>query len=877
MTRGSYPKAMQRIGNSEFMADSSSKGSKHFLRLDTKAHLQMLIPKSISPESEAGLEQYSISMCFRFPKKIPPQGAAVLGVGSLAVRATPTGILHLQGLSGSSDIPSRRSIVHNEWSIVTLTADCVSKHVVLWVDGNIVHEQSDLHGLCELRDTTARVLGCHVALCSKAISGIQSVCADLRMVEIDTCVLSLGEILAIHVPLGVWSCSCGARSGPAFSTCRSCSAEKRKSAPRPAGDAHPDKPGLTIVVNQSFKEIVLNKDKHVFLDLTADWCGPSVDMQPEWANLAYLLKDYDDIVIAQMDADANEVDRFYLPEEHVPVLKLFPKTDKSNYVSFPDGQPRTCLEFVQFLEQYTQLDISKFKADRLPAYFKEKDVPAIVSKAQSALACAIKNGRMRVDAGTMPGQQTSDLFMTEAANGHADSQQKNAVLARRFLAQYFLDVEAFPSDSESLAFIENGTWNESHAPLEQVQHLMAHVKQHVESCLSLTMPENPQAYLPHALMQMPVLLGPLSVLTTKHDLKALQESTKMRADKHLTSREVSEMFNKAKQALRNADVAALEKLLMQGLPAVSHQGESLVCVAAGEGHVQLLELLFVHGGDLAELVTTAQHESLSSLDIASCMGHESVCEYLLRNGACLGSALLKAVEGGHLNIVCRLLAAGANPDLRIQGRSAVHAAVLAQRDDILGVLLSHDSQLQKPLGKQLCKQLGIATGSNVLHAAARLSLVRSIEQVLKRWPEGAETFNDAQQTPFDLADISVKPFIRPRFLHTLRLLRSCVIGGQKGRTSAYQQLKDMFDRGDADANAQDVRGWTALMAAAIANDADSCRLLCHHGARWQEQGRNGLTALFWANAAGADEARRVLEDLGAKLAPKERAGLQKLR
>jgi hypothetical protein len=177
----------------------------------------------------------------------------------------------------------------------------------------------------------------------------------------------------------------------------------------------------------------------------------------------------------------------------------------------------------------------------------------------------------------------------------------------------------------------------------------------------------------------------------------------------------------------------------------------------------------------------------------------------------------------------------------------------------------------------MCKRLEIAPVSNILHAAAKLSLVQSIEEVLKLWPAGADTCNDLQQSPFDVADIAVKPFIRPRFLHTLRLLRSCVIGGAGGHTSAYQQLKDMFDRGEADANAQDTRGWTALMAAALANDAASCKLLCQHGAKWQEKGRNKLTALFWATAAGADAAKKVLEEQGAKLAPREREGLHALR
>ena len=81
------------------------------------------------------------------------------------------------------------------------------------------------------------------------------------------------------------------RSGVGYVHCRRCKAEKKASAPRPLDDMNPAHPGLTIVVTDSFKEIVLDESKHVFLDVSADQCGPSVQMKPEWHALAHLLKD----------------------------------------------------------------------------------------------------------------------------------------------------------------------------------------------------------------------------------------------------------------------------------------------------------------------------------------------------------------------------------------------------------------------------------------------------------------------------------------------------------------------------------------------------------------------------------------------------------
>jgi thioredoxin 1 len=910
MTRGCFPKHVHRVGNVDFMADGSRPDCKYFVRLDRGAHMQMLMPDALSLEGGteedtektsvpastahtqtarggAGHTQYSVSMCFRFSNPIPCQGAAVLGVGSLAVRATPTGIVHLQGLHGTtSELPVRKCVKASEWSVLTLTVDCTTRCVTLWIDGVLVHEQREMLGLCEMTNNTVRVLGCDVSLCNKALCGMQSVRSDLRMVQIDTCVLCSGEILAIHVPMGVWTCACGERNGAAFSTCRSdaCGAAKRKSAPRPEGDKDPDKPGLTIVVNESFNDIVLHKEKHVFLDLTASWCGPSVRMAPEWEALAYLLKDYDDIVIGKMDADANEIDRFYLPEQHVPVLKLFPKGDKANYVSYPDGLPRTCVEFVRFLEQYTELNINEFRGKRLPDYLKEKNVPELVRKAQSALACALQI--ISQPFATKSSQQSMRRDDLGAGDVLPTLAQQPIAYVRRFIAQYLSDADSFPEDPEALVRVQDGKWDHGILSLKHAQGLIDEVKRIIESCLSASMPDDPHTYIPQALLQQPLVFGPHSKLSFVHDAAILAQYHEQRKKPPLME-QWTDMFNQAKRALSNADATALEKLLRLGLPACAiPRGESLVCLAAAKGNVELLELLFVYGGDVAEQANESQHDSLTPLEIASLLGHKSVCEYLLDNGACIGSSLLKAVEGGHADIVQRLLAAGASPDVRINGRSAVHVAVLSQRDDMLGHLLSHGAQLKKPLGKELCKELGLATGSNVLHAAAKMALVRSIKEVLKRWPEGADQVNDAQKTPFDIADIAVKPFIRHTFLETLRKLRACVIGGRRGNksgdghsssSSAYEELKKLFAEGKADANAQDVRGWTALMAAAIANDADSCELLCQRGAKWQEKGRNDLTALFWANAANANEARKVLEKQGAKLSSKEQAGLQALR
>ena len=46
-------------------------------------------------------------------------------------------------------------------------------------------------------------------------------------------------------------------------------------------------------------------------------------MSQDWLDLAKLLEPFDDVIIAKMDSDENEVDRYFLPERFVPNLKVF--------------------------------------------------------------------------------------------------------------------------------------------------------------------------------------------------------------------------------------------------------------------------------------------------------------------------------------------------------------------------------------------------------------------------------------------------------------------------------------------------------------------------------------------------------------------------
>lgn len=56
--------------------------------------------------------------------------------------------------------------------------------------------------------------------------------------------------------------------------------------------------------------------------LDAPWCAHCKEMAPAWEELAEKYRDHEDVIIAELDATANELEAF--PVRGFPTLKYFP-------------------------------------------------------------------------------------------------------------------------------------------------------------------------------------------------------------------------------------------------------------------------------------------------------------------------------------------------------------------------------------------------------------------------------------------------------------------------------------------------------------------------------------------------------------------------
>jgi len=105
-----------------------------------------------------------------------------------------------------------------------------------------------------------------------------------------------------------------------------------------------DKAPVKVLVGKNFADVALSKDKDVFVEFYAPWCGHCKQLAPIWDKLAEAFADKQDVMIAKMDSTANEVEEVKV--QSFPTLKYF--TKDGNIVDYQGG--RTLEDLKKFVE-----------------------------------------------------------------------------------------------------------------------------------------------------------------------------------------------------------------------------------------------------------------------------------------------------------------------------------------------------------------------------------------------------------------------------------------------------------------------------------------------------------------------------------------------
>jgi len=89
-----------------------------------------------------------------------------------------------------------------------------------------------------------------------------------------------------------------------------------------------------VVVGQTFNSIVMDPTKDVLIELYAPWCGHCKKLEPVYNQLAEKMKNIDGVVVAKMDATANDAPHAAYQAKGYPTILFAPAKDKSNPITF---------------------------------------------------------------------------------------------------------------------------------------------------------------------------------------------------------------------------------------------------------------------------------------------------------------------------------------------------------------------------------------------------------------------------------------------------------------------------------------------------------------------------------------------------------------
>ncbi|XP_029935147.1 protein disulfide-isomerase A4 [Myripristis murdjan] len=108
---------------------------------------------------------------------------------------------------------------------------------------------------------------------------------------------------------------------------------------------------VKVVVGKTFDEIVMDTKKDVLIEFYAPWCGHCKKLEPDYLALAKKYKGEKNMVIAKMDATANDVPNDSYKVEGFPTIYFAPSNSKHSPVKF-EGGDRTVEGLSKFLEKH---------------------------------------------------------------------------------------------------------------------------------------------------------------------------------------------------------------------------------------------------------------------------------------------------------------------------------------------------------------------------------------------------------------------------------------------------------------------------------------------------------------------------------------------
>ncbi|XP_048859390.1 protein disulfide-isomerase A4-like [Brienomyrus brachyistius] len=120
-----------------------------------------------------------------------------------------------------------------------------------------------------------------------------------------------------------------------------------KSQPIPKNN----KGAVRVVVGKTFDEVVMDPKNDVLIEFYAPWCGHCKKLDPEYLALGKKYKNERNLIIAKMDATANDVPHESYKVEGFPTIYFAPSNNKKNPIKYQSGS-RDLDGLSKFLEEH---------------------------------------------------------------------------------------------------------------------------------------------------------------------------------------------------------------------------------------------------------------------------------------------------------------------------------------------------------------------------------------------------------------------------------------------------------------------------------------------------------------------------------------------
>lgn len=121
-----------------------------------------------------------------------------------------------------------------------------------------------------------------------------------------------------------------------------------------------NKEPLKVVVAKNFNDIVNDESKDVLIEFYAPWCGHCKQLAPKYEELANKLKDEPEIIIAKMDATANDVPQPY-QVSGFPTIYWSPRGSKGAPEQYQGG--REVKEFIKYIAKKSTNELNGWNRD----------------------------------------------------------------------------------------------------------------------------------------------------------------------------------------------------------------------------------------------------------------------------------------------------------------------------------------------------------------------------------------------------------------------------------------------------------------------------------------------------------------------------------